>query len=90
MPKLRPLYPLELHERLGKLGAITLALLIAFGALLSKPVIAQDARTIVFVNVNVVPMDSENILRDHVVVTRGDRIVAVGTNNSVTVPNGAE
>ena len=43
-----------------------------------------------FVNVNVIPMDSENILRDHVVVTRDDRIVAVGTKNSVTVPDGAE
>lgn len=90
MPRLRPLYPPEFHEHLGKLGAITLALLIAFGALLSKPVFGQDARTTMFVNVNVIPMDNENILRDHVVVTRGDRIVAVGTNNSVTAPDGAE
>jgi imidazolonepropionase-like amidohydrolase len=60
------------------------ALLILF-AIMPMQVGADTA----FVNVNVVPMDSENILRDHVVVTRGDRIVAVGADTSFAVPDGA-
>ena len=42
-----------------------------------------------FVNVNVVPMDSERVLSDQTVLVRGDRIVEVGPAGKVKVPAGA-
>ncbi len=42
-----------------------------------------------FVNVNVLPMDSERVLPRHTVIVDGDRIVAVGPTSEVDVPAGA-
>lgn len=53
-------------------------------------VFAQDKNIVAFVNVNVIPMDSERILEGHTVVVQGDRITAIGPANEVTVPNGAQ
>ena len=49
---------------------------------------AQD-RAIVFVDVHVVPMDRETVLRDHTVVVKGDRIVELGPSSGVKAPAGA-
>ncbi|HWK88732.1 MAG TPA: amidohydrolase family protein, partial [Longimicrobium sp.] len=48
-----------------------------------------DAPVTAFVGVNVVPMDSEQVLENHTVVVRGDRIVEVGPVRSVRVPAAA-
>ncbi|HEY9285167.1 MAG TPA: amidohydrolase family protein [Pyrinomonadaceae bacterium] len=50
---------------------------------------AAKAQEIAFVNVNVVPMDSERVLADQTVVVRGDQIVEVGPAAKVKVPAGA-
>jgi imidazolonepropionase-like amidohydrolase len=50
---------------------------------------AQDTTAIAFVNVSVVPMDEERVLRQHTVIVRGDRIVQVGPSSSVRPPQGA-
>jgi imidazolonepropionase-like amidohydrolase len=42
-----------------------------------------------FVSVSVVPMNSEQVLREQTVLVRGDRIVAVGPVDQVSVPRGA-
>lgn len=42
-----------------------------------------------FVDVTVIPMDTERALPGHTVLVQGDRIVAVGPTASVTVPAGA-
>ena len=42
-----------------------------------------------FVDVTVIPMDTERALPGHTVVVEGDRIVAIGPTASVTVPAGA-
>ncbi|HEX7023204.1 MAG TPA: amidohydrolase family protein, partial [Gemmatimonadales bacterium] len=44
---------------------------------------------VAFVDVNVIPMDRERVLRGYTVVTRGDRIVAFGPNAEVPIPAGA-
>src|SRR5512145_395983 len=49
---------------------------------------AQPA-SIAFVNVSVVPMDREVVLRDHTVVITGDTIAAIGPSASVKPPAGA-
>jgi imidazolonepropionase-like amidohydrolase len=46
--------------------------------------------TIAFTNVNVVPMDSERVLEDQVVVVKEGLITAVGPAGEVTIPDGAE
>lgn len=64
--------------------------LAAFYALVvMAPAAAQTAAPIAFVNVNVVPMDENQVLRNHTVVVHGDRIVDVGPAGSVDVPDGA-
>ena len=86
----RPLHPSEFHQRLIKLAEIVLVLLIAVGILLSKPAIAKDASITAFVDVNVVPMDREQVLENHTVVVVGDRIVKVGPMGGIAIPDGAE
>lgn len=43
-----------------------------------------------FVDVNVVPMDSDRVLEGQTVLVAGERIVAVGPAAEITVPDGAE
>lgn len=47
------------------------------------------ARVTAFIDVHVVPMDSERVLDHQNVVVRGDRIVAVGPTASTPIPAGA-
>ena len=49
----------------------------------------QAAATTAFVNVAVIPMDSERTLRDQTVVVVGDRITEVGSQGAVSIPEGA-
>ncbi|TFH66956.1 MAG: amidohydrolase [Gemmatimonadales bacterium] len=67
----------------------TLSVLLFIG-LLSVPLSlgAQESVT-AFVGVTVIPMDSERLLRDHTVLVRGQRIVAVGRAADVPIPAGA-
>lgn len=57
-------------------------------AALDSPAPLSDQVT-AFVGANVLPMDRERVLRDHTVVVRQGRIVAVGPRGSVQVPEGA-
>jgi imidazolonepropionase-like amidohydrolase len=63
-----------------------LAISLLLGACSSDP--SQDHIT-VFTNVNVIPMDSEQILMDQTVIIDGDRIVDVVPSNEITLPSGA-
>jgi len=63
---------------------------LAAGAVVPAAACAQPASdATAFVNVTVVPMDSERALPGHTVLVQGDRIVAVGPAASVAVPAGA-
>ena len=42
-----------------------------------------------FVNVNVVPMDSERVLNGQTVIVRDGRIVEIGAAEQIKIPNGA-
>ena len=53
------------------------------------PPVAKTADVIAIVHVDVIPMDTEGILRDHTVVVRGDRIVALGPAAGTSLPDGA-
>ena len=61
------------------------------GAALPSAACAQPGggEVTAFVDVTVIPMDTERALPGHTVVVRGDRIVAVGPSASVAVPAGA-
>lgn len=63
-----------------------LAFLVAAGAALAA--VAQP--TTAFVDVTVLPMDTERVLSHQTVLVRGDRIVAVGPTASVSVPADAQ
>lgn len=44
---------------------------------------------VAFINVSVVPMDSERVLSDQTVIVRGERVVEIGPASKVKVPAGA-
>lgn len=50
---------------------------------------AQDSNTIAFVNVSVIPMDSERVLEAQTVIVQGDRIAQIGAMDEISVPSGA-
>ena len=50
----------------------------------------QSVSTTAFVGVNVIPMDSERVLEDHVVIVRGDRITEIGPRSEIVVPADAQ
>src|SRR5262245_66115408 len=60
-------------------------------AALIAPAIAQNAgkQVTAFVNVNVIPMDRERVLKDQTVVVRDGRIAELGPANKVKIPAGA-
>ena len=50
----------------------------------------EPLQTIVFVNVHVVPMDRERILKNRIVVIQKDRITEIGEANKTRIPDGAQ
>ena len=50
----------------------------------------QNSKSIAFVNVNVIPMDSEQVLEAQIVIVTGDRIVEIGAASEVNVPPDAQ
>lgn len=50
---------------------------------------AQQGTTLAFVNVSVLPMDTDRVLTDQTVIVSKDRITAVGPAGSTQVPQGA-
>src|SRR6187399_1316760 len=66
------------------IGALS-ALAIASSTLVS-PTPASDGAPVAFVHVNVVPMDSERVLRDHTVLVENDKIARIGPTSDVKLP----
>jgi imidazolonepropionase-like amidohydrolase len=64
-----------------------MAVLVLLGTLLGVPATAQAEPATLFVNVNVVPMDRDHVLRGHSVLVRNGRIEAVGPR--LSAPEGA-
>jgi imidazolonepropionase-like amidohydrolase len=58
-------------------------------ATIGWPVSAQPSQTTAFVNVNVIPMDRERVLRDQTVVVRDGRISQIGPASRTKAPKGA-
>lgn len=67
----------------------SIIVLILLTLLPTSAILAQNNETIAFVNVNVIPMDSERMLESQTVIVQGDRIVEIGGVNEVSVPPGS-
>jgi imidazolonepropionase-like amidohydrolase len=76
-------------RKCGSIALATGAALSLFLAAGSNADNSSRAAALVFVDVNVVPMDSNRVIPHQNVVVRGDRIEAVGNPSSVAVPPGA-
>ncbi len=74
------------------LKAITLLLfLLSIGtAQSSTPALAQRPQSTAFINVNVIPMDTERVLENQTVIIEGGRITAIGLADEITIPNDTE
>ena len=60
-----------------------LALIVGCSSVPSAPLDENSERTIVFVDVNVIPMDRERVLSNQTVVIQGEHIVAMGNHDSI-------
>ena len=69
-----------------------LMILLLLSGLLIAPTTrsSSDAQTVAFVNVTVIPMDRERVLKDQTVVVRDGKIAEIGAATRVKVPNGAQ
>ena len=70
--------------------SIHLLLVILLGACVYAQVTAQSSRAVAFLNVNVIPMDQERVLRNQTVVVRNGIIVELGDAKKVKVPRDAQ
>ena len=77
--------------KLARLCRAIPAAALLLGAALPSTACAQSSADAVtaFVDVTVIPMDTERSLPGQTVLVRGDRIIAVGPSASVAVPGGA-
>lgn len=81
-----------MREKVWQLCAAALLLLGCGGPAGTNEAPAQSKgqeREVAFVNVNVVPMDSERVLAGQTVLVRGETVVEVGPASKVKVPAGA-
>lgn len=65
---------------------MVILLAVLFGDL-PRPLASPD--TTALINVNVIPMDRERILTRRAILVAGDRILALGSVDSITIPHGA-
>ena len=71
-----------MHKHPGKIGFIVgLLMTLALPAVAQQPA-ATGGAVVAFVNVNVVPMDTERVLTNQTVVVEGSTIVAMGPSGS--------
>lgn len=66
-------------------GFLALLLLLSVGAAAKS----QNDTTLAFIDVNVIPMDTERVLTRHTVVVQGDRIISIEPSDAAAVPAGA-
>jgi len=82
-------------NRLQRTIASLCLLTLPIAALAAKHPAADTAATgasstVAIIHANLVPMDSNHLLADQTVITRGDRIVSVGATGQVKVPADAQ
>lgn len=77
-------------RRLFPAIGLLVALLLMSKSQAGTPALAQSPQTAAFVNVTVIPMDTERVLENQTVIVEGDRITAIGPADEVTVPDGTE
>ncbi|MCP4384311.1 MAG: amidohydrolase family protein [Hyphomicrobiales bacterium] len=71
----------------GRLGLVQRwAITIAAFAMAWAAIAAAHSEPIVFVNVNVVPMDSERVMDDHTVIAEDGRIEVMGPSSAIDIP----
>ena len=51
---------------------------------------SQSGSALAFVDVNVLPMDTERVMPRHTVVVQGDRIISMGPSDEADVPDGVQ
>jgi imidazolonepropionase-like amidohydrolase len=69
---------------------LLIGLFLVINGMVSSHAIAQKSSTTAFVNVNVIPMDTELVLENQTVIVEGDRITAIGPVDEVAAPEEAE
>ena len=68
-------------------GVVCKGLLLIIGAAVFQPVIAQGADRFAIVGVDVIPMDTERVLEDQIVVVENGVIQSIGDTAATTLPD---
>lgn len=84
------IYIYPFRKRFFRLMSLLILLLLVAGSQSLEPTLAQTSQATAFVNVNVIPMDTEQVLENQTVIVQGDRIITIGPVDEVAVPDGAE
>ena len=70
------------------IAALLTLLLLVCQRQANLPVLAHSLETTAIVNINVIPMDTERVLRDHVVIVEDGLIAAIGPATEISIPDG--
>jgi imidazolonepropionase-like amidohydrolase len=70
--------------------SILFAFLFALAPLAATPAKTPEDRPVAILNVNVIPMDKERVLRNQIVIVRGGVISAIGDAKKVGIPKNAQ
>lgn len=77
------------HKRFFILTSMVAMLLLIVSVWSIDLAMAQGTETTAFINVNVIPMDTERVLENQTVIVEGDTITAISLADEVTVPEDA-
>ncbi|MCB0213589.1 MAG: amidohydrolase family protein [Anaerolineae bacterium] len=77
-------------KRFFILMSLLVLTLLALSSQRLESTLAQSSKTTTFINVNVIPMDTERLLENQTVVVEGDHITTIGPVDEVEVPTGTE
>ena len=70
--------------------SILLLVILSLACVASVRTTAQDASAVAFINVNVIPMDKERVLKNQTVIVRNGMIVEIGNASRVKVPEAVQ
>jgi imidazolonepropionase-like amidohydrolase len=72
-----------------RLPILLTLIIIGFLIFVSPASVQVKTQTVAFVNVNIVPMDAERIIKEQTVIIRDGRIAEIGPASKIKVPKGA-
>jgi imidazolonepropionase-like amidohydrolase len=81
---------LSIRRLLFVTSLLSLLLLVLSGHIPDRALAQEPEQPTAFVNVNVIPLDTERVLENQTVIVEGEQITSIGPANEIQVPDNAE